>query len=143
MSPNATLFFELLEEHGLPESAREAWSTLYEPVLEWLVARQATQGGPIRVGVNGAQGSGKTTFCSLLVPLLERIHNLRAATLSIDDVYATRANRMKLGETLHPLCAIRGVPGTHDIPLAHSVLEHITALAPEECTHSPLRQSAG
>ena len=52
---------------------------------------------------------------------------LRAATLSLDDVYHTRAARAALAERVHPLLATRGVPGTHDLALLWSVFESLTA----------------
>ena len=132
MEKYAPLFARLLNERGLPEHTIESLSTLYLPILEWLQRLQTEESRPIVVGVNGAQGSGKSTFCSLLVPLLAEIYDLHAVTLSIDDVYLTREARADLGETVHPLCAIRGVPGTHDIPLAHTVLNQLTTIAEGE-----------
>ena len=36
--------------------------------------------------------------------------------LSIDDFYLSKAKRKRLAASVHPLLAIRGVPGTHDVP---------------------------
>ena len=35
--------------------------------------------------------------------------------LSIDDFYLSKAKRKRLAASVHPLLAIRGVPGTHDV----------------------------
>jgi D-glycerate 3-kinase len=78
--------------------------------------------GPLVVGINGAQGSGKSTMCKFLEVLLVE-HNQRAATLSIDDLYRTRAEREALAREVHPLLATRGVPGTHDPALGLAVIE--------------------
>lgn len=135
---NQRIFFQhLLQEHGLPEHVVDSLPTLYAPVMQWIASERARARGPIVVGVNGAQGSGKTTFCSLLVPLLEEIHHLRAHTLSIDDVYLPRDARLHLSQTIHPLCGIRGVPGTHDIPLAHSVFDRVSELTAGDSTALP------
>src|SRR5690606_4863861 len=48
---------------------------------------------------------------------------LRAVSLSIDDFYHTRDTRQRLARAVHPLFATRGVPGTHDVPLAIATLE--------------------
>ncbi len=74
------------------------------------------------VGINGAQGSGKSTLCGFLEVLLAVDSGLRAVTLSLDDVYRTHAERLALARDVHPLLATRGVPGTHDIALARRVL---------------------
>jgi D-glycerate 3-kinase len=47
----------------------------------------------------------------------------RALSLSLDDFYLTRADRIRLSRDVHPLLATRGVPGTHDVKLAISVIE--------------------
>ena len=69
------------------------------------------------LGLNGAQGTGKSTLASLLKRLLERVYGMRVAILSLDDLYLTAAERMRRAESIHPLLATRGVPGTHDVSL--------------------------
>ena len=73
-------------------------------------------------GLNGAQGTGKSTLARLLQRLLERVHGLRAAILSLDDIYLSGADRLQRANTIHPLLATRGVPGTHDVELGIRVL---------------------
>lgn len=51
---------------------------------------------------------------------------LAATCVSLDDVYLTRAERRELARRAHPLLETRGVPGTHDVPLAHRVLDVLT-----------------
>ena len=51
---------------------------------------------------------------------------VQTLALSMDDFYCTKAQRKKLSDTIHPLLATRGVPGTHDIDLA---IDTITALS--------------
>jgi D-glycerate 3-kinase len=43
--------------------------------------------------------------------------------LSIDDFYLTRAERQLLAASIHPLFATRGVPATHDLQLANSIMD--------------------
>lgn len=98
----------------------EIWFVpLAEDVLK-LVSR-STQ-API-VGVSGCQGSGKSTLAALLVLLVREMMGLRAINLSIDDFYHTHATRQQLARDVHPLFATRGVPGTHDVPLALQTIE--------------------
>ncbi len=73
------------------------------------------------LGLSGGQGAGKSTLARALVLALSEL-GLRAACLSLDDVYLTRAERAELGRTVHPLLATRGVPGTHDLSLLQQVL---------------------
>jgi len=72
---------------------------------------------PLVVGICGAQGSGKSTLVARLAGRLDR-----AATLSLDDLYRTHAERVALARDVHPLLRTRGVPGTHDVDLGLVVL---------------------
>lgn len=74
------------------------------------------------LAISGLQGSGKSTLAAQVVELA-RTRGLRAAALSIDDVYLTRAQRQRLADRVHPLLATRGPPGTHDLPLALATLD--------------------
>jgi len=79
---------------------------------------------PVLIGISGVQGSGKSTLCGQLEPALAAA-GLRAATLSLDDLYLTRAERAVLAATVHPLFATRGVPGSHDLGLAGAVIAQL------------------
>lgn len=79
---------------------------------------------PFVLGICGAQGSGKSTLAEQLVACFENA-GIPTATLSLDDLYLTRAERETLARDVHPLFLTRGVPGTHDIALG---LEVIAAL---------------
>lgn len=82
--------------------------------------------GPFILGVCGAQGSGKSTLAEGLTQrLIEK--GLRAGTLSIDDLYLSRAERARLGQIVHPLLVTRGVPGTHDAERGLRLLDAIRA----------------
>jgi hypothetical protein len=58
--------------------------------------------------------------------VLRDVGGLSVATLSIDDLYLTRAQRTELARRVHPLFQTRGVPGTHDVALGVAVLEALT-----------------
>ena len=83
---------------------------------------QTTSSLPQVVGICGAQGSGKSTLVAALAERLAE-EGIAAATLSLDDLYFTRAERLRLASEVHPLFATRGVPGTHDIALGLGVLD--------------------
>lgn len=81
-----------------------------------------TDGAAIIVGINGCQGSGKSTLSDYLCTILEHAHDISAVTISLDDFYQLKSERQQLAETVHPLLATRGVPGTHDLQLATHTL---------------------
>lgn len=91
-------------------------------LLPW-VERHLAAGARV-VGLHGCQGSGKTTTCTQLVESLAGA-GVRAVTVSIDDFYLTRAERLRLSERVHPLLETRGVPGTHDVALARRTLAEL------------------
>jgi D-glycerate 3-kinase len=82
------------------------------------------------IGLCGAQGSGKSTLAAAMHRALVD-GGLRAAVLSIDDLYLTRAERLGLAQSVHPLLATRGVPGTHDIDLGLALLRALDDGRPE------------
>jgi len=102
---------------------------LLKQIRAVLSARQAL----LVVGICGAQGSGKSTLAAALERRLEDEH-IKAARLSLDDLYLTRAERAELARKVHPLFATRGVPGTHGVALG---LATIAALERGETTALP------
>jgi D-glycerate 3-kinase len=113
----------IVDEH-LPSDYRKTVDAYWRALSEAIAERALD--GPVVVGINGAQGSGKTTLCQFLEVLLVE-HNQRSATLSIDDLYLTKAERERLAREVHPLLATRGVPGTHDTALGLSIIEDFRA----------------
>jgi D-glycerate 3-kinase len=99
---------DLIAAHRLPKSYRAVVENWWQPLADLIAARET----PLIVGVNGAQGSGKSTLCAFLEGLLAE-RGLKAATLSLDDLYLGKTDRQKLAREIHPLFATRGVPGTH------------------------------
>ena len=117
---------DFVARHRLPADYAGAARQFAEPIAERIGQLRAAAGRPILVGVSGAQGSGKTTFARFLSKWLNRRIRLSSVCLSLDDVYLTRAERQELARRTHPLLETRGVPGTHDIPLAHRILDALT-----------------
>jgi D-glycerate 3-kinase len=99
---------------------------LVEQALDDALAVRATV--PV-LAISGLQGSGKSTLAAQVVDVA-RARGLRAATVSIDDFYLTRAQRQRLARQVHPLLLTRGPPGTHDLPLAQATLDAITSRQP-------------
>lgn len=115
---------KFVAEQRLPDSYREQVRNWLLP-LAWIL-RDLADGSsrPLRIGVGGAQGSGKSTLAALL-PRLLASWELRTVSLSVDDFYLSRAQRLSLAETAHPLLATRGAPGTHELDLMVSVLDEL------------------
>ena len=100
-----------LDEHRLPDSYAEDLDSFLLPVAEKL--SQQHKGEPLIVGIQGSQGSGKSTSAAFLKLILECEYDLSVAICSIDDFYLSRTERQTLAESVHPLLQTRGVPGTH------------------------------
>ncbi len=83
---------------------------------------------PWLVGLQGTQGSGKSTVCLFVKALLEKCFDLNVVILSIDDFYKTHQERVALSKKIHPLLITRGVPGTHDVDLAMETLNKLSNL---------------
>ena len=78
------------------------------------------------IGITGSQGSGKTTFAQSLVNSL-RSRKPLTVSLSLDDFYLSKTARGELAESVHPLLATRGVPGTHETDLLEKVLNQVAS----------------
>ena len=110
-----------ISAENLPASYPELVETWLVPLANWLAARRSAQGKTLLVGLHGGQGTGKTTLCRVLEILLAET-GLHCQTLSLDDFYLARDERLALAEQVHPLLATRGVPGTHDLRLLSTTL---------------------
>ena len=118
-----------IQQNGLPAEYSESAERCYIPYAEWLNARVAEKAGQTYVlGINGAQGTGKSTLAQLISEYLQSEHGRKVVILSIDDLYLTRAERQSLSRSVHPLLSTRGVPGTHDVSLGIAVIEQLRSL---------------
>jgi D-glycerate 3-kinase len=87
---------------------------------------------PALIGIGGAQGSGKSFQCRTFTSAHARI-----AHFSLDDVYLTRDERLDLAHDIHPLCATRGPPGTHDLDLADRTIGELEDPSGEQKVRLP------
>lgn len=123
-------FRTLLKSQQIETDLLDQLYRFYLPIADWIAA----QPQPFVVGINGAQGSGKSTLALILELLLSQHHSLRVASLSIDDLYKSRAERQQMADEIHPLLVTRGVPGTHDVNLG---LKTIASLLVGDATAIP------
>ena len=119
MSPAEQQF---LTRNKLPESYLLSAEKWFSPLLE---EYQNPSKKPLIIGINGSQGSGKSTLADYLCTVLNERYDLRCVSLSLDDFYLTKLERQQLAIEVHPLLETRGVPGTHDIPLALKTLAQL------------------
>lgn len=115
----------LIEAERLPENYRAVVEDFWRPLADE-IARRTDAKRPLLVGINGAQGSGKTTLCKFLEVLVGE-RGLTAVTLSLDDLYLSRAERAQAAADHHSLFATRGVPGTHDVERGMAILDRLMA----------------
>ena len=81
---------------------------------------------PYFIGLNGGQGSGKTTLSDFVQVVLSKVSNKSVTGFSIDDIYKTTKEREEQSKEIHPLCKVRGVRVTHDIHMGLEVLDSLS-----------------
>ncbi|MDF1589828.1 MAG: kinase [Gammaproteobacteria bacterium] len=116
-----------LSKHRLPQRYSSLVDQWFMSLATAIYAHQNKATSTVIIGVNGAQGSGKSTLTDLLVFLLKQRFKLNAIGLSIDDFYLTKQQRKQLATEVHPLMITRGVPGSHDIELATSTITKLVS----------------
>lgn len=123
-------------DHQLPGASTRSIREHFLPLAEWVEQRR-TPDTTLTLGINGAQGTGKSTLADLIKRVLGEIHDWNVALLSLDDVYLTRAERRQLANTVHPLLITRGAPGTHDTGLLRDCLARLCRLDRNETMALP------
>ncbi len=113
----------ILFSESLPPSFTDLVQQHYLPIAEKIASWHT--GKPLVIGINGAQGTGKSTLSLILAHALKKEHGKSTSVISIDDIYHTKSQRIKLSETIHPLLATRGVPGTHDVLLGAAIIHSL------------------
>lgn len=87
---------------------------------------------PVRIGLSGAQGAGKSSLSAAWTA-----KNPKVAAFSLDDVYLPTAARRALAESVSPLFKARGAPGAHDLELAKRTLMQLAAARARDETPLP------
>lgn len=131
-------FASTLESLKVDIGLVDMFEAIYVPLGAWLTCRKRQSEGPLVIGINGAQGAGKSTLFNLLEVILTEGFDLKVVGFSIDDLYKTFEERVKLSEEVHPLLKTRGVPGTHDVDLGIEILNSLKTSTAESITKIPV-----
>lgn len=122
---------DFLSQHHLPAAFRHTAEQYYLPLAQRLPEIRDGR-SQLLLGINGAQGTGKSTLADFLRLATESMFNWNVAVLSIDDFYCTLAERKALATDVHPLLATRGAPGTHDTDMLAEYLGRLQQLDTSE-----------
>jgi len=113
-----------ISKEGLPDTFRRTAEMVCEPLAARAQRRRIDRKKTAVIGLCGAQGSGKSTIAQFTAHLLEQ-RGMRAIALSLDDFYLTKDARLRLAREVHPLLAVRGPPGTHDVAMAGAAIDQL------------------
>ena len=120
------LIENFIERESLPDSYGQDAKHYFVPLAERISNLILQSKLPVVVGINGAQGTGKSTLSRLLIQLL-KAREFTIANFCIDDFYLCKKDRQELARAIHPLLITRGVPGTHDMDLLRQTLSELQA----------------
>ena len=114
-----------IEQHRLPDSFLATAEQHYIPFADQIATQAKQSKKPFFIGINGCQGSGKSTLTDFLAEYLAAQYQFNVVVMSLDDFYYASKKRQQLASEIHPLLATRGVPGTHDMQALAQVLTQL------------------
>ena len=117
---------DFIKQHKLPEEFRLTVKEHYKPLADRIVKLFNKKNAVYFVGINGCQGSGKSTLTEFMAEYLIAQYQLNVIVMSLDDFYLPSKKRNQLARDIHPLLATRGVPGTHNITALNHVLSQLS-----------------
>jgi D-glycerate 3-kinase len=127
---------DFLSRHRLPLEFRQTAEQHFLPLARRLPQIRGDK-SQLLLGINGAQGTGKSTLADFLRIAAESMFDWRVAVLSIDDFYYTHDERLSFAKNVHPLLKTRGVPGTHDTDMLGNYLDRLRQLDRSDCIALP------
>ncbi|MGW8201851.1 kinase [Sphingomonas bisphenolicum] len=122
-----TAIDDLIAAERLPPSYAAIVDRWWRPLARQIAQWHGSAGRTLVIGMNGAQGSGKSTVCRFLQASLLPEYGLSATVVALDDLYLPLQAREQMAQDIHPLFRTRGVPGTHDVDAGISLLEDMAA----------------
>lgn len=122
-------YLHLCQRLQVPPLLEPLWN-LWLPLAMQLSEQRRSLDRPIVQGILGGQGTGKTTLGAILTLLLG-VLDLKAISLSLDDLYKTFVDRQQL-QLADPRLIWRGPPGTHEVELGIAVLDQLRHPFPKQ-----------
>jgi D-glycerate 3-kinase len=119
------MYDEFCRKHKLDEGFSTIAHGYFVPLAEKIKTHHDSAQKTYYVGINGCQGSGKSTLGDFLKDYLCNKYELKVVSLSLDDFYLSQSSRSALAIKIHPLFKTRGVPGTHNVKLLEKVLKKL------------------
>ena len=116
---------EYAQENNIRGISENFYLEIISPLVNYLASLPKKE-TPYFICLTGGQGSGKTTMSEFIQLVLNKFCNKRTVGFSIDDLYKTQEERKKLADEIHPLCEVRGMPGTHDMSLGFDLLDSLS-----------------
>ena len=116
---------EYAQENNIRDISENFYLEIISPLVNYLASLPKKE-TPYFICLTGGQGSGKTTMSEFIQLVLNEFCNKRTVGFSIDDLYKTQEERKKLADEIHPLCEVRGMPGTHDMSLGFDLLDSLS-----------------
>lgn len=114
---------EFIKENNLPSYYKDCVNNYFFElgikVNYWVSKSNKT----LCIGINGAQGTGKSTLAKFLSKFLYNMYDVKSVIISLDDLYKTKKDREKMSKEIHTLFKTRGVPGTHDVNIGYDFIK--------------------
>jgi D-glycerate 3-kinase len=128
---------ELAEQMKIDNLSEDFLKEIVIPISYHLHNSFSKRKTPFLICFTGGQGSGKTTLSFFIQKVLTDFCQRPAMGFSIDDIYKSQEERMALAKKIHPLCYVRGVPGTHDINMGLDLITELSSAGPNTKTKIP------
>ena len=129
--------FELSRDMKIDNLSENFLEEIVVPISLYLDKKFPVRSDPYFICFTGGQGSGKTTLSFFIQKVLNAICHRPAMGFSIDDIYKSQEERRSLANEIHPLCYVRGVPGTHDIKMGLDLINDLSCANLETETKIP------
>ena len=97
------MFNLFIKQHHLSNNFIDAAKKHFVPIANKIINQQKQcNKTPLFIGINGCQGSGKSTLSEFICEFISYTTNLNVIVLSLDDFYFTQEKRNELAKTIHP-----------------------------------------
>ena len=101
---SAKFLSHFIEKHSLSQEVKKTIKTWYAPIAEQIALHQNRTKQPLVIGINGCQGSGKSTLTDFLNQYLRMYFGLNVVSISLDDYYLSASAFGKISLSLFEKC---------------------------------------